>query len=218
MRPTIQPSTTDARGDEAHPAFGMMRAGRVSNSPGSVLFDSDLRHQHTVVVTIETATRKRDLSRDWIHGERQLIEVEMSEAQWASFVSSMNSSGTPVSLRRVQGERLPEMVYDPRLAHSLAEVKDAADKVFGRIQEAMAALDALDPKAPAKERRTALGNLRNAIAGAEPNMTFASKSLIGHAENVVARSKADIEAMMLHSAERLGLSAADMPKLEIETS
>lgn len=217
MAREIQPIVQNAHGDDTHPAFGMIQVTRMSSNPGSVLFDSDIRHGHSVVVRVSTATRKRDLNRDRIHGSsKDVVEIEMSEAQWASFVSSMGSSGVPCTLRATQTERtIPGLPYDPRLAHSMDEVKGAAEKTFGRIQAAMAAYDALPKTATAKERRAAIDAIRSATRSAEANMVFAATSLTEHAENVVQRSRADIEAMAMQAAERLGLPA-DMRLLEIE--
>jgi hypothetical protein len=95
-RREVVAQTTDEHGDEQHPAFGMIGASRVSSSPpGATLFDSDIRHQHTVTVRIATATRRRDLNHGWLHRKREFVEVEMSEAQWASFVSSEDDWNVP---------------------------------------------------------------------------------------------------------------------------
>jgi hypothetical protein len=219
MRDT-QPVQTNERGDEVHPAFGRIHASRVSGTP-RVLFDSDITHQHTVTVTIETATRKRDLHHDWIHGEHRLIEIEMSEAQWASFVSSMNTSGVPCTIRATETEfRVPELAYEPRLALSMAEVRGTANRLFEEAREAMAAYDALDPKAPAKEKRAAMDRVRTALRNAEPNMTFAAKSLNEHVENTVNKARADIEAIVLQESNRLGIEAGavSLPELPVGES
>jgi hypothetical protein len=42
------------------------------------------------------------------------------------------------------------------------------------------------------------------------NMTFAAKSLSEHAENVVQRARADVEAMVLAKAAQLGLEPGDL--------
>jgi hypothetical protein len=205
-RETVPVRKTD-RGDDTHPAFGMVQVHRYSNTPGAILFDSDIRHGHTVALTIHRATRKRDLARDWIHSDlREIAQIEMSEAQWASLVSSMGSSGVPCTIRATEtNPRVPELPYDPRLAHSMKEVHEAADKTFGKIEQAMQSFDALDPKATAKEKREALQRLRSTIFNATPNVAFTAKSLVEHAENVVQRSRADIEAMAIQAAEEMGL-------------
>lgn len=201
------PVTQNKYGDDIHPAFGQAQVSRYSNTPGAVLFDSDIRHGHTVVLSITKATRKRDLSRDWIHGgTREVAQIEMSEAQWASLVSSMGSSGVPVTIRSTETDHMvPGLPYDPRLAHSMQEVREAADRTFKGIQEAVAAYEALDPKAGVKERRAAFKAIQSATQHAQSNIAFTSKSLVEHAENVVQRSRADIEAMAIQAAEEMGL-------------
>lgn len=213
-----QDVTLTEQGEEVHPAFGSISAGRVMSGEGAALFDSDVRHRQFVRVSIGTMTRKRDLKRDWLFERKNTVEVDMSEAQWAAFVSSMNTSAVPCTLRRTENDRdVPGLHYAPRMQESLNEARGAAAEAFGKIQEAMAEYDALDVKAGAKERRAALALLRSRIAGAEANVEFASKSLEEHAENVVAKSRADIEAMVVGKARQLGLTdgqAAEMTALE----
>lgn len=211
-RDIVQP-TVNQYGAETHPAFAMIRASRTSQTPGSVLFQSDIRHGHSVRIVIETADRKRNLNHDWVHGGKQLMEIELSEAQWASFVSSMNTSGVPATLRWTAADgQLPELPYDPRLAHSMAEVKEAAAKTFGRIKAAMVAYDALPKDAKAKEKREALEEIRRSVQHAEANLAFTANSLNGYAEDVVSKARADIEAMVQQEAARLGLEPGSVPR------
>lgn len=218
MRPEDQEPTLDKHGNETHPAFGFINAHRISSSPGAVLFDSDIKHGYFVRVTISTATRKRDLNQDWMYAGRMLVEVDMSEAQWASFVSSMNTSGVPCTLSRTESGDRPGLTYAPRLAESMKEVHGAADKAFDKIKAAMAVYEHLvNTKAGAVERREALRVLHYTIENATSNVDFAGRTLVEHAENVVQRSRADIEAMVLSHADRLGIDRADLGQiLELE--
>ena len=205
--------TLDDRGDETHPAWGLIGASRVSHSPpGAVLFDSDIRHQHSVIVRVSTARRKRHLKRDWIGREQEFVEVEMSEAQWASFVSSMNTGdGVPCTIRRREQEYdLPGLHYEPRLQESMAETRTAADEAFTEVKEAFEAYEE-------KKNAQNLRNLKYAIENAPANIEFAGRSLTEHAENVVQKARADIEAMIITQAKQLGIEPGDlgeMPALE----
>ncbi len=203
-RPT-EPTTENERGFEEHPSWVVVGASRVSVSPpGASLFDSDIRHQHVIMVRVSRAQRKRDLNRDWIHADKQIIEFTMSEAQWASFVSSMNSgSGTPATLDWLSGEDIPRAPYDPRLAHSIDDVRDAAKKAQADVHRAFTEY---------KEKKT-VGNLRHLeamIDNLPANLTFAADSLTEHAENVVQRAKADIEAFAVDKARQIGLDPAEV--------
>lgn len=200
-----------ARGErETHPSFGLVTVNRWSSSPGTSLFDSELRHQHFITLTVERADRTRDLNRDWIHGSGPaLVQIKLSEAQWAAMVSSVgNGSGTPCTIAATETEpRVPEPPFEPRMAHSQAEARGAADRAFSRIKEAMAAYEE-------KKSAANLRSLRAAIAGAGPNVEFAAESLTEHAEKVVEKARADVEAMVTAHAERLGVSAPRYQELE----
>lgn len=205
--PDILPQT-DANGYESHPAFGVIGASRGSSQPGVALFDSDIKHTNTVRIRIGRAVRSRDLHHDWIGGREQLIELELSEAQWASFVSTMNvGDGVPCTVRRVGVDWMPDPPYDPRLAHSMAETHDAAIAAFSKIRDAMEAYEAT-LKGPAKARNEALRTLRSTIQNAVPNVDYAGKVLVEHAEDVVTKARADIEAFVVGKALQLGMDPA----------
>lgn len=196
--------TTNEQGEETHPSWGMISASRVQNSHGAVVFDSDIKHQTTMRVRVSTAVRHRDLSRDWLGSRQEFLEVEMSEAQWASFVSSVNTSGVPCSIRRREGDlSVPSEPYEPRLQESMEEVRGAADEALAKVRKAFDAY---------KEHKV-VANLRTleaAINNAAPNVEFAAKSLNEHAENVVQKARADIEAMVTTEAHRRGLDPGDL--------
>lgn len=214
----IEEPSQDKWGADVHPAFGMIGASRVTSTPGQVLFDSDVRHGNTVVLRIKRASRKRDLNSDYIHASsNDIVEVEMSEAQWASFVSTMNhGDGVPCTIRRTEQDgAMPGLSYAPRLALSMDEVHIAAARAFGEILGALSELDELEKKEKVgvKERRAALAKLRNKIENATPNVDFAGKQLSKHAENVVNKARADIEAYVLAKAKQLKLEAGDIEGL-----
>lgn len=210
QRPTEDPTPAN-HGYENHPAFGMATANRLSyGGRGAVLFDSDILHNRTIRITISTAERKRDLNRDWVHANRTLVEIEMSEAQWAGFVSSIGTEGVPCTVR-VTPEHwtgVPDLPYDPRLALSMHEVRTAAQAVFAETQEALIAYQETLKTGTAKEKRDALRHLEMTLGNAAPNMEYAADTLAEHAENVVEKARADVEAMVIQKALQLGLDPA----------
>lgn len=220
----ITPPVVNARGFEEHPAFAMLSASRVSASHGVTLFDSDIQHRQTIRIRLHTAARGRNLNRDWIQGEDQLFEVELSEAQWASFVSSMNTSGVPATLRwRAGAGDSPDLPYAPRLGESMAEVRSATTKALANIKAARDAYEeAISQKLGAAIIRERRKTLHYAIENAEGSMVFAADSLSEHFEGVVQKARADIEAMVANKAVALGLTAgqaaglAELPMLEAE--
>lgn len=198
---------------EHHPAFGLISVNRSQGTP-RVLFDSDIQHGHTVHITIYEADRTRDLNHDSIFAKSRegiLAEVEMSEAQWASFVSSMGQGdGVPCTVRRKQGDwDIPGLPHAPRMAEQMAEVRNAADKALEKIREAFAAVEE-------RPNKSNIRALKIAIEHMPANMAFAAQSLTDYTENVVQRATADIEAMVIAKAKYLGIDPAEvgvMPQL-----
>lgn len=194
---------------ETHPSFGMARASRVSSSPpGASLYDSEIRHQHYVTFTISTGTRRRELNRDWLMADKEIIEISMSMAQWGALVSSFGEgSGVPVTITRFEGERIENPPYEPRMKQSTAEVVNATDKLLAEIEAATAAVrEAYDRKAGRKEMSELLGWLENRLDVAKPNAKYAAETFTEHVEKVVTKARYDIEAQVQMAAER-GLDA-----------
>lgn len=197
---------------ETHPAFGLARFNRYSvSSPGQVLFDSEIRHSGTISFKVSRAQRTRMLNHDYHFGYEEILEIEMSEAQFGALVSSFgNGSGVPVTIRRTESEiRVPDIPYEPRLALSTAETVGAAERMMEKVKEAARRVEEKPSKANIRD-------LMNAIDNSTPNVEFATKSLTNHVENVVTKAKADIEGMVIGKAAELGLTAADVPTFALE--
>ena len=111
----------------------------------------------------------------------------------------------------------PRFGVPPRLALSAAETRNAANRAFEGIQKATDHLDdVLSRKCTAAEKRDALRSLRAAVSNAPANVKFAADSLSEHAENVVTKAKADIEATIDHRARQLGIDPAGLQFRAIE--
>ena len=211
-RPVQDPVIDAAQGDEIHPAFGVAVVTRRSGG-GRSLFQSDLLHNETISLSVHEATRKRDLSHDWVHPGRELVEIEVSLAQWGLLVSSMGlGSGLPVTIRRTEHDPVvPEIPHQPRTAESLREVREVTDRMYARVKAATAVLhEAIHEKKGVRATKEALSALENAVAGAGSNAQFTVDSLVEAGEQVVAQARADIEA---HVLEVVRLTGAE-PSIE----
>jgi len=107
-RPTEEPTkSTGTRGGErlSHPAFGQIGAARISG--GARLYGSDFLHNAYIVVRIKRSALDRDVAREWNYAENEIIEVALSESQWATFISSMNMGETPCTIQALDGKMVP---------------------------------------------------------------------------------------------------------------
>ena len=213
---------TDPDGDEHHPAFGVASVHRIQATPGEVLFQSDLRHREYVRLEVHEATRKRDLKHDWVHPGKKIIEISMSLAQFASFVASGGTEGVPVTIDYVGagghglGHR-PGLNPESRLALTTEEVRAAAAKAYEGIMQAFKDYEQvlkLSGAGATAARKAALRTLQSTIANAAPDVNYATTQLGEHAEAVVEKSRADIEAMVSRMAERAGISPSEVQAIE----
>lgn len=195
------PITVDERGNEHHPSFGVVTLHRYQ-STGTNLFQSDLTHHDLVGIKIHGAKRERSLGQDWVYTKDAVIEIEMSLAQFASFVSSSGQgSGTPCTITWDHGP-VPAAPHESRMAKSTGEVKGAAEKALGTVQKAARRVrEAFDAKAGRREMGPLIDDLERVVQQAPGNMVFATKQLDRHVENTVQQAKADIEAMVVRAQE-----------------
>lgn len=207
MTRTTQETEFLPNGDETHPAFGTVTVVRASGSPRS-LFQSDLLHNETIQLSVNTATRKRNLAHDWVHPHTEIIEIEMSLAQWGALISSMGQgSGTPVTIRRTcEDGLLPDIPHQPRLSEGLDEVRESTGKLLDRVRRDTERLhEAVHDKQGVRATKDALRDLESTLANAESNQEFVVRSLNEAGEHVVSQAKADIESFLLQAQHRAGL-------------
>lgn len=211
-RKIVEPVTTpyavgirDAGTVTTHPAFGQIGAFR--GSGGAILHGSDFQHSNYISLRIWTGKLHRDLSRDWFHSERELIEIEMSEAQWATLVSSPGmGNGVPCTLRHVGGEVIPGLP-DPKQRGQ--QFSDEADKTMAKVTERLYRLkESLESLGLPKGKTAAIREeLRHALMDLEANLPFVAKQFSKHIEGEVAKAQIEVEGHILMKLARAGMAA-----------
>lgn len=180
-----------------HPAFAQISANRVSG--GAVLYGSDLQHQHYIRLRISPSELKRSLSNDWPHaGRRSYIEVDLSEAQWATFVSSMNvGGGVQCTLRSRDGQIVPEMP-EPTQRHDqfARELKAKQAGALSHLEELAKALQ--DSGLPVKKMKPLLDLVTRAQMKISDSTPFVAEQFTEHMERVTQAAKAEVNAYAVH--------------------
>ena len=74
--------TSNGETREVHPAYGKIT---VTSPQGGKrkLFASNILHHSTISMVIETAELERKLGTEWVFGNKRVIEIEMTHAQYA---------------------------------------------------------------------------------------------------------------------------------------
>src|SRR5471030_48809 len=198
---------------QTHPAFGVVSVSRVSG--GAVLFGSEFQHANYMRLRIAKAELNRSLSSEWVSANKlPYIEVELSEAQWATFLSSANvGQGTMCTVRRigtevVTGIPAPERKRErfhqeagAKLEKALAELRQLADDV-GELKLSQKQKDALLSR---------VDQVQMNIAG---NVDFVMEQFGEYMEGVEERAKIEINAyannvISQHGRAALGGGSSD---------
>lgn len=217
MRTTQEPTKDEGasltgRTVYSHPAFGIITASRISGQTN--LFGSNVGHSGFVRISIFPAKLHRDGYSDFIHGSiKPIIEVNLSEAQWVSFISRMNmGDGTPVTITdRAMGETvhvpgLPDMEKATERLESQIEdmVGEAEKKAKLAEKELMKLLEERLPKKVLAEAQSLM--TRIGVLG-EHAREFQRECLTETKEKLVAESRIEIDAMLTGAVTKLGLES-----------
>lgn len=200
----------ERRGDETiqtHPAFGQITVNRVSGA--RTLYGSDFIHHGFVRVAIYESEMCRAYSHDRPHHSLvPLIEVDMSEAQWGSFVSSFGvGMGTCCTLNVVGDERMPWLPYEDRAARHFDEAKAKIDKVAADLQTLRDKIAAGVQGLTKARQAEMLSAVESAITDLSSNLPFVAQSLSEAMEGRVEKAKSEVHAYVTNTVMRAGLGA-----------
>ena len=207
----------------SHPAFGVITMSMVRGANVS-LFGSDLGHSSRVCIRISTADLDRHLHRDWIHSRKEFIQIELSQAQFAQFITSNgNGSGTPVTIRyRTNSEGKYEQIPYIKPTESKhdvhrREIQQSAQSQIDTIMAGVASLKELaeSGKIGKKALDQAINNIEHSVNNLPANLSFAVESAEEALEKATSDAKIEVESYIQQTATRLGLnSISDLNKLE----
>jgi hypothetical protein len=208
VEPNPSPGSPDAT-RATHPAFGQISASRVSG--GTYLYDSDFHHDRYITITIRRSEMDRHLARDWHHAREELIEVKLSEAQWATFVSSMNvGMGTPCTIAHINRESVAGIQGVPQRHEQFsAEMKARTVDARKSLDELQAGLAAMGLS---QKKLTELGRLvERARAQIGGSAEFIAQSFDEHMERTTEEAKIEVNAYATGMVQRAGLEALGVP-------
>lgn len=189
-----------------HPAFGQIRASRCSGNIS--LYGSDLRHHSYIEMTIRRSEMSRSHSRNWHSPGEELISVALSEAQWATFISTMNVfSGAPCTITGLNRKMVPS-IPDPvvRPHDSFAdEVSKAMAGFHKKLQELADDL----PDGPLTKKKVAdlASALRNLAGRTTSEASFVAESFDEYMADTTEAAKAEVHAYVTNAVMQTGLAS-----------
>lgn len=216
---------------ETHPSYGCIGISHVSGR--GVLFGSEVTHQHFLSLTISEAERVVDEPREFVSSRRELVRVEMTQAQFAEMITSPNrGSGVPCTIYRFTGDSGEPWVDrhhggrpnppDPEhytkkfknvlgeragvISEKLKTAKEKADRLFsGQDKPTKANLEAI------------VSALYMAQMNLDSNLPYVINEMEEGIENRMATAVSEFESYVAFSLQAKGLEhlASQAPRLTV---
>lgn len=194
-----------------HPSYGLVQFNRVHSSGSQKLFGSAIEDHHTTVcLTIRGGSVAHDSGRDWYHATGDLVEVELSAAQFVELLTAMNiGQGVPCTIRHIAGagrienppnegtetERTRDYFVDQMkgLAVKLKKMKQRVDETAEK------------PRLKKSDQKKLAADARALVQEVESNLPFYYAQFDAAVAKREAVAKAEIDATTMLTLQRLGM-------------
>lgn len=205
--------------ERVHPSYGIVRISRTTGGPGALrLFGSPLAaHYGTIRLTIGAARWIHDGHRDTYYGNLrgEHIEIEMSAAQFADMITSLNvGSGTPCTIRHLAGTSIPPPPDDATEAEHIRDsFEGSLNKYRAKAHTYRKEIEKLTGKLPVKvqnEIRIALDVIEDQLTA---NVPFIVKQFQEATSKITTAAKAEVDAFVTGVVRAAGLEAIAGGKL-----
>lgn len=194
---------------ETHDSWGMVGICHQHHG-GRQLFGSDVTNYNTICLRIKTAQCSRELGRDWIMGDKTLIEITLSANQFADLLTNANvGDGVPCTIEYVRGEGLIKYQPQKPKLEIIEEERDAlAEKVLSDINSSIGIVkELIEKKKLSKTMGEELlfnmnGALSSLVGGGKD---FYKKQAKQEIENMVTEAKRQVQSYVDNKIYSTGL-------------
>lgn len=160
---------------ERNDAFGMIGYSHVQGQTD--LFEVDYPQGHFICLTIKTAKKdERHGYGAYIHAEKDIVSIMMSEVQWAAFIAAPNrGEGVPCTLKHYRDP----VTGDFKQPRYKRPDKDAAERMRDKVSgDAAAMVENLTKTLDKVEEMLAAGSLKKGDLQAIRSMLFNNRQAL----------------------------------------
>jgi hypothetical protein len=182
------------------------------------LFGSSIKdHSSTVLLYIRRAEISHELSADRVFGWNEIIEIELSQAQFAELLTTMNQgTGVPCTIRRKDGQKIedpPEsFVEAERVREGFDDgLKELTTYITKQIEELEIALN--ETKLSRKAKEKIMWILGKTLQEVESNWPFVLKQFNRATDRIVVAAKSEVDAFVTHVVQQTGLEQLQKLKM-----
>ena len=183
---------------EKHDSWGMVGICHQHHG-GRQLFGSDVTNYNTICLRIKTAQCSRELGRDWIMGDKTLIEITLSANQFADLLTNANiGDGVPCTIEYVTGKGMIKyQPQKPKIEIINEERDNLAEKAVTDIQNSIDMVKGLieQKKISKTAGEEILFNMQGALSSlVGGGKEFYKKQAKQEVENMVVEAKRQVQS------------------------
>ena len=194
---------------EKHDSWGMVGIYHQQHN-GRELFGSDVTNYNTICLKIKTAQCTRDLGRDWIMGDKNLIEITLSANQFADLLTNANiGDGVPCTIEYVVGKGSIEYKSQKPKLEIIAEERDElAEKTVSDLESSIAMVKELIAnktlsQSAGKELLSKMGGAYSSLVGGSKE--FFKKQAKQEVNDMVTEAKRQVQSYVDNKIYSTGL-------------
>jgi hypothetical protein len=198
---------------ESHESYGMVGLSRYSSSGKVSLFGSPLQHKQCISLVIKRGRVDRSMNMDRYYGKEQLIEIDLSEAQFAELITSMNrGDGVPCTIKRLQGAKIEEPPYKSYADKLADEFKAKMHNISAGFESSMDSINQILEKknvgkADKEEIKKHIGKINSFLNSSLP---FVADQFQEQTDEVVSKAKMEVLSFINEAARKAGLESGDV--------
>lgn len=196
---------------EQHPSYGILQISRATSSKPVNVFGSSIKHTNTIRMQLSKAYVERDLSNDFYMTDDHIVEIEMSESQFAEMICSMNmGSGTPVTIKWLRGEgKIEDCPYSDKRKLFESEFEDSIKKQNELVNQLMLQIEELlkKPKVGKTDLKEAMSLLQRLYGCMNEGKSFIYKQFNEQMDKTTLEAKGEVEAFIQNKMNQLAALA-----------
>ena len=185
---------------DKHPSYGLLEFNRCQGGQHN-LFGSSIKHSNTITMYLRAACVERHLNTDFYYTDGLIAEIEMSQAQFAEAITSMNTSpGVPVTIKYLRHEGKIESCpfvdkrdqFEQELDQNIKSANTDINDIIKNVQEMFNTKKALT----IKEKQQIINQLSALHSKINGNRSFIYNTFNEQMDKTVSEAKGEIEAFM----------------------
>lgn len=208
-----------------HPAYGLVSFSRLNGSD-RCLFGSSIKHNNPIQLKVCHAKKERSLEKDWYYDLNTIVELELSQSQFAELITSMNVGvGVPCTLRFTELDgKIPDIEFENKKIQHKQELQNHIDGISDQLNDLYDNLKELFSKQRLNksEKEDVLRSIFKIKGDLTYNADYMMKSFAEQMDKTVSEAKGEIESFMqrrlfdsFKEFGDIGISENDRP-VEIE--